>query len=154
MQYLVSLHQTKGYQLGCRYRISIPFKLRIEVFHEEQQAIHHVDLAHVAVKVEREQIELGQVALELVLHTTAHDMVGYAAEGLQAHHMGSTAAHGTNDLGGEQPSFAKLGVEVDDVAGLVSDVEDVVEGMVVAEGSAEFVCTAHLSAQVAVGPLI
>lgn len=121
--------------------------LSLQVLHEEQQAVHHVDFAHVAVKVEREQVEFGQVALELILHTTAHDMVGDASEGLQAHHMGGTTAYGTDDLGGEQPPLAKLGVEVDDVAGLASYVEDVVEGLVVAEGSAELVCAAHLSAQ-------
>ena len=125
----------------------------LQILDKQQQAVCHVDFADAVVKVEREQVELGEVAFQFVLHTSTDDVVGYAAEGLQAHYMSSTAAHCCDDLGWEQPTFAKLRVEVDDMGCLVGHGKDVMEGAVVAERGAQCVDTRHLLLDVAVCPL-
>ena len=119
---------------------------------EEQQAIQHVDVAHAAVEVERKEVDVGVQLLDAFFNALGHDVVGNAAEGLQAHDVVDALARQREHLGRQQPALAKLGVERDDAPGLGGLGIYVVEGREARVAPARAVVALHLLPHEAVEP--
>jgi len=78
---------------------------------EEMHAVEEIHFADTGVGVQEEHIHLREGLLEPLLHPLGDDVVGDAAEGLQAEHVAYAVAGEGGDLAGDEPAFAVLVVE-------------------------------------------
>ena len=76
---------------------------------EKQQAVDDVNTAYSAVDVETEQVQMRIVAPNGFLDAFCYDMIGYAAEGLQADNAVYALLCQLHNVARQQPAFASLG---------------------------------------------
>ena len=74
-----------------------------------------------------------------VLDSLGGDVVGDAAKGLQAHHMGHSPPGQRRHLAGDEPALAKLSAEVDGGLGQPRLLVDALKGHVAVKGGAGLV---------------
>ena len=85
--------------MGC----SLP-----DVVGEEHQAVGDVHVAHTAVEVERKQVHLRVEGFYPFLDPFGYDVVGDAAERLQADDVVHSRAGESDDFGRQEPALAEL----------------------------------------------
>ena len=78
------------------------------VFDHEVETVEDVGLGGAAVEVEEKQVELRIYLFEAFLHPLRDDMVGYAAERLEADHVVDTVFGQMTDFAGQEPSLAEI----------------------------------------------
>lgn len=88
--------------------------------YEQQQTVGDVHVTDSAVKVQREHIQFGNNRLDPFFDALGHNMVGNAPERLQTDDIVYPLTGIRQDFGRKQPTFAKLGIQRDNLLGLVS----------------------------------
>ncbi len=80
---------------------------------KEVHPIEEVDFAHARIRVEEEQVQLRIHLLHLLFHAFGNDVIGNAAERLQAQHIIDSVFYKGCHLARNQPAFAVLMIEHD-----------------------------------------
>ena len=119
-------------ELGIRHSL-------FAVLDHEVKAVEDVGLGGAAVEVEEEQVELRIDLLEPLFHAFGDDVVGDAAEGLQADHILDAVFGQMADFAGQEPPFAEVAGEVHHLFGQAGILKHIRQGTVERERLANVV---------------
>ncbi len=92
--------------------------------HEEVHPVEEIYLAHARICIQEQQVDVRIFLLQAFLHTLGDDVIGDAAKRLEAQHIRHAVARKGGDLTGDQPAFAILVVQVEDLLRIGSDLVD------------------------------
>ena len=109
------------------------------VFDHKMKTVEDVGLGGAAVEVEEKQVELRIYLFEAFLHPLRDDMVGYAAERLEADHVVDTVFGQMADFAGQEPPFAEVAGHVYHLLGQTGILVHMRQWTVEGEGLADVV---------------
>ena len=108
----------------------------LPLLHDKMQTVEDVGFGGAGVKIKRKDIHLGVEFFYPFFYTFGNHMVSNTSEGLEAEHIVHSVLGKVGNFSGNEPAFAKVGRQVDDLTRRLRILEQVGERPVISVATA------------------